>query len=181
MSGIPHCLRRLLRLSPLLLCATGWAQPAGQVSEQDVKAAYVFNFLQFIEWPGGEATAKTELTLCVSAFSPLKRPLTALDGRQGTKARTVRVKLLDPSDIGTCRIVVLDNSDADKVSRAVQTMPDGHGILIIADEATGQSPEVAIALSRQDGRIVFGIDSDAAAKAGLLISSKLQRLAKRTR
>ena len=44
--------------------------------------------------------------------------------------------------------------------------------------AQAMTPEIVIALAQRDGRIVFGINPDAAAKAGLTISSRLLRLAR---
>jgi hypothetical protein len=40
------------------------------------------------------------------------------------------------------------------------------------------NPEIVIALAQQEGRVVFGISPDAANKAGLIISSRLLRLAR---
>jgi len=72
-----------------LLCGA-WtaAHSAEPVAEQDLKAAYIFNFIQFIDWPDSDGAPGNDVTVCVSAFSPLKRALTALDGKQATKGRT---------------------------------------------------------------------------------------------
>jgi hypothetical protein len=176
---------RLLRLIWLGLWAVGAmaaaAQAAPAVEEADLKAAYIFNFIQFIDWPGGESAAGQDMTVCVSPFSPLKRPLTALEGRQTTKGGAVRVKLLEMTDVRPCRVIVLYSSDVMQVLRLVRTLPPGHGILTISDELTFVDPEIVIALSQQEGRIVFGISSEAAARAGLAVSSRLLRLAKVTR
>lgn len=161
------------------LCAAARANPA--VQEMDLKAAYIFNFIQFIDWPGAEAPAGHEMTVCVSPFSPLKRPLTALEGRRTSKGGTVRVKLLEVTDLRPCRVVVLYSSDVVAALQLLRTLPAGHGILTITDELAFVDPEIVIALSQQDGRIVFSISADAAARAGLSISSRLLRLAKVTR
>lgn len=52
-----------------LSCGTG-ARADALVEELDLKAAYVFNFIQFIEWPENEAVASRDWSICVSPFSP---------------------------------------------------------------------------------------------------------------
>jgi hypothetical protein len=176
------CLHRFLRLSLWVLCAVvGQAHAAATAEEVDLKAAYIYNFIQFIDWPEGDAAAGQDLTVCVSPFSPLKRPLAALEGKRTSKGRTVRLKLLEMADMRPCRVIVLYNTDVDPVVRLLQAMPPAHGILTISDDLTFVNPEVVIALSQEEGRVVFGISSDAAARAGLNISSRLLRLAKATR
>jgi len=181
MSHAPRLLR-WIRLSLWALYAVATlARAAPAVEELDLKAAYVYNFIQFVEWPEGDTAAAHDLTVCVSPFSPLKRPLTALEGKQTSKGRTVRVRLLELTDLRSCRVIVLYNSDVEAVVRLLRAMPPAHGILTVSDELTFVNPEVVIALSQQEGRVVFGISSDAAARAGLNISSRLLRLAKATR
>ena len=177
---------RLHTLLVIWLCmacgvATRVAHATEPVAEQDLKAAYIFNFIQFIEWPDNGGTPDNDVTVCVSAFSALKRSLNALDGKQATRGRTVRVRLLDTGAIQGCRVLVLHNAEVEPVLRTLRSLPASHGVLTVADEVTFASPEIVIALDRQDGRVVFGISTDAANKAGLTISSRLMRLAKGTR
>ncbi|MNT68230.1 hypothetical protein D3C72_2064430 [compost metagenome] len=77
-----------------------------------------------------------------------------------------------------CRVLILQNADVEQALRALRTLSQGHGVLTVSDELTFVNPEIVIALTQQEGRIVFGISPDAAAKAGLTISSRLLRLAK---
>lgn len=155
----------------------GQAHAISPVEEPDLKAAYIFNFIQFIEWPDNESAMGSELTVCVSPFSPLKRPLTALEGK-AAKGRSVRIRLLEMASVRECRVLILQNADAEQALRALRTLSQGHGVLTVSDELTFVNPEIVIALTQQEGRIVFGISPDAAAKAGLTISSRLLRLAK---
>lgn len=156
------------------------AHGAEPVGEQDLKAAYIFNFIQFIDWPESEASSN-EFTVCVSPFSPLKRALTALENKQTSKGRTVKIKHLETGAIRDCETLVMHNADAERVLRTLRAAPPGHGILTIADDMTFVDPDIVIALTQQEGRVVFHINPEAATKAGLTISSRLLRLAKGTR
>ena len=70
----------------------GLAHATNPVEEPDLKAAYIFNFIQFIEWPDNDSAMGSELTVCVSPFSPLKRPLTALEGKQAGDELNVSIE-----------------------------------------------------------------------------------------
>ena len=161
---MPTPLATLLRNTLLIvvwaLCWNGGARADAAVDELD------------------EAVANRDWSICVSAFSPLKRSLSALEGKPARKGQPVRVRLLDIGALHKCRVVVFNNADVDSVLRALQALPPGHGILTIADEVTFANPEILVTLSHQDGRIVFGISANAASRAGLTVSSRLLRLAK---
>ncbi|RZJ15292.1 MAG: YfiR family protein [Acidovorax sp.] len=172
-------LRHLLWTGLCMLgCAAGLAQAADPVEELDLKAAYIFNFIQFIEWQDGDQAIDGEWSLCVSPFSPLKRHLTALEGKPARKGQPIRVRLLEPGMLRQCRVLILHSSDIEPVLRALRALPSAHGILTVADEVANNSPEIMITLSQQQSRIVFGVNTEAAARAGLSVSSRLLRLAK---
>lgn len=151
------------------------------VAEQDLKAAYVFNFIQFIDWPDKELQGGADLTLCVSSFSPLRRALLALEGKAVPGGRAVKVRLFEAGELKACRVLVVDRGDAESVAKSLRGLPEAHGILSIADDGTVAAPDVVIVLSRQDGRVVFAVNADAAVRAGLSVSSKLMRLSKSSR
>lgn len=164
-----------------LLCGA-WtaAHSAEPVTEQDLKAAYIFNFIQFIEWPEKQGSGN-EFTVCVSPFSPLKRSLTALENKQTTRGQTIKIRHLEAATLRECEALIVHNPDAEHVLRALRAAPQGHGVLTIADDMTFVDPDIVIALAQSEGRLVFHIHPEAATKAGLTISSRLLRLAKGTR
>ncbi|WP_298209470.1 YfiR family protein [Acidovorax sp.] len=179
MRKTPHlCTRLIAWLCMAFGLGLGTAHAMEPVGELDLKAAYVFNFLQFIGWPDSNGAPTNDLTLCVSSFSPLKRPLAALDGKQAAKGRALRVKLLEASALPGCHVAVLDSADVEPVLRALHALPAAHGVLTVSDTTIFYSPDIVIALAKEEGRIVFSIHSEAATKAGLTISSRLLRLAK---
>lgn len=168
----------LLTLWLWVACGTGAARADNAVGESELKAAYVFNFIEFIEWPNTDGSADGDVNVCVSAFSPLRRALTGLEGKNTSRGRTVKIMLLDTAAVRACRVLILHNTDAEPALRTLRSLPPGHGILTISDEVTFVNPDIVIALTQQQGRVVFGISAEAASRAGLTISSRLMRLAK---
>ncbi len=151
------------------------------LAEQDLKAAYIFNFIQFIEWPEKQGSGN-EFTVCVSPFSPLKRSLTALENKTDHPGPgPIKIRHLEAATLRECEAVIVHNPDAEHVLRALRAAPPGHGVLTIADDMTFVDTDIVIALAQSEGRVVFHIHAEAATKAGLTISSRLLRLAKGTR
>lgn len=175
---LARTLHRLAAGACVLLCAAGLAHATDAVEELDLKAAYIFNFIQYVEWQAMDQGVDGEWPVCVSPFSPLKRPLTALEGRPARRGQPIRVRLLDVALLRQCRVLVLHSSDLDLVLRALRLLPPGHGILTVADEDSANAPEVMITLGQQQSRVVFGVNTDATARAGLSVSSRLLRLAR---
>lgn len=174
--------RPLLWIGVFLLCCAGRFAHAGDVVEElDLKAAYIFNFIQFVEWQETDQAVDGEWPVCVSPFSPLKRPLTALEGRPARKGQPIRVRLLDPALLRQCKVLILHSSDIEPVLRALRALPSAHGILTVADEPGLSAPEIMITLGQQSSRIVFGVNTDATARAGLSVSSRLLRLSRTAR
>lgn len=175
----------LVRLTWWLLLVTAcalaqqrqaWAQ--SPVAEHDLKAAYIFNFIQFVEWPADISGGTKDWNLCVSAFSPLLRSLSALEGRPLPNGQNIRTRFIDPSDVWDCRMLVLQQADVERLSKLPEPVLGSPGILTLSDDPLAIRTGVMIALSEQGGRIVFDINTTAARKAGLKISSRLLRLAR---
>lgn len=176
----------LLRLSWYLLlaaaCMLSWQHPAQAqqpVSEHDMKAAYILNFIQFVEWPTDSPGEAKDWSLCVSALSPLMRPLHALHGKELPNGQQVRVRLFDPGNAQECRILVLQGADLERTAH--QPLQGRRGVLTLSDDPAALRAGVMIGLVEQRGRIVFDVDHTAATRAGLVVSSRLLRLARTVR
>lgn len=149
-----------------------------KIGESDLKAAYVLNFIQFIEWPQGDGSAGADWIICVSPFSPLKRALMAWEGKPARKSHPIRIRLWEANELDNCRVLVLNGADTDRALQALRALPGRKAVLTIADGSVSTPPDIMIALYRQDDRIVFDINADAIGKAGLTVSSRLMRLSR---
>jgi hypothetical protein len=177
----PPRLHRTLLAGLCLLAGCALAQE--RVGENELKAAYVFNFIQFVEWPQGDGRAGAEWTICVSPFSPLKRSLMALEGRPARKDNAIRIRLWEEAnELGDCRVLVLDGvADTERALKALRDTPGRKAVLTIADGAASPPPDIMIALFREGNRIVFDINADAIGRSGLTVSSRLLRLSRGAR
>lgn len=171
--------RRLLSLC-LALCLHGVTAGvhAQQVSDADVKAALVYNFMVFVEWPDEGQARRAPLTICVAAASELQTSFQALRDKKVRGLPIVIQGLHASDDMATCRVLYIDQH-----LRAqwplIRKKLAGSSLLTIADPAISRIEGAVIDLVTADNKIGFEVDSIAARDANLLVSSKLLRLARK--
>jgi uncharacterized protein DUF4154 len=175
--------RRVKFLVRLLCCclATGCAAVRAQqvaVPEYALKAAYIYHFIQFTDWPEAKLRELNAFTLCIAADNPLTTALMAMGDRAAHK-KPIVIRTLPSRAYSDCQIVVLgaaQNDGAEVISAQVPAF-----ILTIADDPNQTRDNVIIALLVEEGRAAFSINLTRAHADGLEISSKLLRLARSVR
>jgi len=158
----------------LLLPSVPLAQP---VNESELKAAFIYNFILFTEWPVDTAFERGTLSICVRPNGVLQQPLQRLTDKS-VNGRKIAVRPLVPADmLRACHVVFLDAGDRDywkKIRTDAAQLP----LLTISDDGEFVPEGGIIVLEMSHDRIVFDIDTRAAGKARLVLSSKLLRLAR---
>jgi hypothetical protein len=158
-------------LASIAIVAAGAAGAAQEMPlEYRVKAAYLFNFLKYVEWP--VADASRPLVLCVAGRNPFGDVLLETISGERIADREVTARTITEPDAGCDAIFVPRDTMAAPYLRAAP------GALTV-----GEAPDFlvngGIILFVQDGRNVrFQISEDQASRAGLRISSRLLRLSR---
>ena len=170
-------------MAPVCLALLFLAPPSSAVetmtaNEKDLKVAFLYNFALYTEWP---LPLGDGLTFCVLGRDEMGAALDVLTTRQiGGKPVIVR-HLNSPdalADIGGCHMIyAVATSDAKlgKFAGELRQKP----VLRVAD--TVNTDFAMIALARDGNRLVFDIDNTSVRAAGLILSSKLLRLARSVR
>jgi hypothetical protein len=166
--GASQCLAVVL----VVIAATA-ALPAQDVPiEYRVKAAYLFNFAKFVEWPSSAGDGP--LTICVAGRNVFGDVLadTVRGELIGNRAIVSRV-ILEPEP--GCHIVFVPRGAATPAYlKAARTTP-----VLTVGEASDFIEQGGIATFLiQGGNVRFAIDASAAERAGLRISSRLLRLSR---
>jgi hypothetical protein len=159
-------------LCALALSATAASEP---VQENDMKAAFVFNFAVFTEWPEAALSDGAPISLCAGAANPMLTALTQLNDKLVNGHRiTVRAS---GAPLRTCHVLVLDRHDRARWPQIKRELA-GANVLTVSDDRGISEDGAMIGLSTEDQRIGFDIDLGAARGARLVLSSKLLRLAR---
>jgi hypothetical protein len=173
-AGNPFCLRTLRWLAALLFVGASvvFAQPD---SEPQLEAAYLVNFLKYIEWP---ASNRGTATICLFGRDTLGPFLSGHEGRLiGGKELRIR-RVSSPDDMSSCQMVYIPDVEEARIGavlRWVQGMP-----ILAASNADGFARSGGgIELLRNSGRVQFIVNADTLSRHGLTPSSQMMRLANR--
>lgn len=157
------------------------APAAASVGESDVKAAFVLNFIKFVEWPASAFSSPEDpIVFSVLGDDPVATSLASLDGKKVSGRRVVVRKVPGLPALGRCHVLFVGASEKAALAPilgAVQRWP----ALTVADFEGFAERGGTIGFVRQDDRVGFEINEEAALKAGLKVNAKLLYLGKRTR
>jgi hypothetical protein len=145
-------------------------------SEHDLKAAYVFNILRFIE---KRAVGKPGefLTLGVHAAGPIESSLRALEGTpvRGSKLRIQRVE--QDSDVRGCEVVFFGRSHG-KSAQSIHSAAAQAGVLTIGNDAEFLPAGGMIALVVESRKVIIELNLEAIVATGWVASSHLLEMAR---
>jgi hypothetical protein len=148
-------------------------------SEYELKAAFLFNFAKFVDWPPNTfAEPKDPFTVCVLGTDPFGGALDdALRGKFIAEHPVSVTRVKRVADIIRCQILFVSAPESHHLPEVLVKLR-GDCVLIIGETDDFASSGGVIQFTLEDNRIRFLINPDAADRAGLKISSKLLALAK---
>lgn len=160
----------------LALVSAAAARAEGSL-EYAVKAAYLYKFAPFVDWPPGAfPTPTSPFTVCVFGDDPFGGSLEeAVRGQSVVGRRVVVRKLAQVNGEQDCQVLYVGRSSRQSPAealRAVRSLP----VLTVTDDAQGMSGGIVQFVLRQ-GHVRFALDADQARASGLGLSSKLMALA----
>lgn len=144
--------------------------------EYQVKAVFLYNFTQFVEWPAAVFTGPSEpFIIGILGNDPfglyLDQTLTG-ENKMGHPMIVQRFK--DVKDISNCHILFISQPEQESEALAVTK---SRSILTVSDISDFLSQGGMVRFFNKDNRIRFQINPTAAKTGNLIISSKLLRLA----
>jgi len=169
-----------LLLAPLLSPIVRPADPqARSPSEYEVKAAFVYNFARFIEWPpeaypDGVAGLVAPL-LGDDPFPGVPGEVLRGKSAQGRALATRRLRW--GQDVQGCHILYVSPSERARLGQILENVR-GQSILTIGDTDGFAQLGGIVNFVLEDGKVRFEINPESAGRARLRISSRLLTLAR---
>jgi hypothetical protein len=179
-------LRLNLRNGPALLAALAlvltFTMQRGALAfdsvEPQVKAAMLYNFTHFVEWPSSTwKDASTPVVLGVVGPDSFAQLVEIIVKDRRSSGRSIQVRRTQrPTESKGCQLLFVSSSEKKHMGEYLRAA-EGNGILTVSDlpgfvQAGGMIEFVLV-----DGSVHFEINAAAANKAGLMLSSDLLRLA----
>jgi hypothetical protein len=167
-------------IAPLVIASALAATVAAQrkFDEREVKATFLFNFAQFVDWPGASfSSAQAPLVIGVLGVDPFGAILDAVVRGEAIRNRPLAVARFDRvEDVGVCHILFVSSSEEAQYERIAEALR-GRAILTVGDSTGFASGGGMIRFITENNRIRLRINLAAARSAGLTISSQLLRAA----
>ncbi len=168
-----HCL--FITLFFVLISA---ALADAAVDEYKVKAAMIFNFAKFVDWPVGSFGSDNRFTYCIAGKSPLSATMQQMQGKL-IKERSVLVRHIDrPAEVSGCQVLFIAQSEGSHLSSYFLEASRSSSVTISDVEQFVDSGGI-IGFTEEDNKIRFEINQETARKRGIKISSHLLGLARR--
>ena len=150
-----------------------------QYSEYEIKAAYIFNFAKFIDWPANSNHIKDTIVLGVYKNDPFGIVLEkTMLGRKVNGKEWKIVRVSRTSDLIKCNIAFFSNLSKSEIINVLEKLKN-YPVLTIGDEIPGFCESGGmINFTPQFSQHQFEINNDEASHHQIVISPKLLLLAK---
>ncbi len=146
-----------------------------------IKAAFLYNFAKFTEWPAGSfPDSAAPLDVCVFGADPFGGALESIAGKT-IRGRRVAVHKVASIEAGAaCHLLFISASEATRLTGILESLR-GRPVLTIAEiPGFARSGGIINLKTNPDDRIRFEINIGIAKRVGLRLSSKLLNLAEIT-
>jgi hypothetical protein len=163
------------------LPASPAAEP-GSASEYAVKAAFLYQLAQYVEWPAANpppaGPAEGAFVIGVLGADPFGRALDALAERKKLGGRALAVRRYKKlQDVGDCQLLFVARSEEARLEEVMARfgrLP----VLLVGDSPGFAERGLHVNFFLAEERVRFEINLEASRRAGLQVSAKLLRLAR---
>jgi len=147
-----------------------------QPSEYQVKAVFLYNFGQFVEWPRETFdTPQAPFVICVLGEDPFGKTLDDVVRGESIGARSLVVRRFrETEEAADCNILFVGRGAAERLDEALAATR-GRSVLTVTDIEGAERQGAIIVLYEDKSRIRMRINLAAAKASHLVISSKLLR------
>lgn len=150
-----------------------------QVDEYQVKAAFLLNFVRFVDWPPTAfESASSPIVIGIVGEDPFGDEIDRLVEHKTVNGHAVEIRRFhDWKSLGKCHVLFVSGSDRQQAAKVIDAVR--RSAVMTVGEAEGFAQAGGICnFTREGARIGFEINVNAATRAGLTLSSRLLALAR---
>jgi len=147
--------------------------------ERSVKAAFVYKFLDYVEWPPAEfVDAQSPFVIGILGSDAMVAELSRLAANRTVAGRPVEIRGIKRGDpLSSLHVVFVARNEAAQLPPVARLAQAEH-VLLVTEVDTAAPPGAMINLVNVDGRIRFDVALEPAEKAGIRLSSRLLAVAR---
>jgi len=167
-----------LKQLTLLACTLLLVSAQAPTREYQVKAAFLFNFTQFIEWPSASfSSSSSPLVIGVLGKNPFGNYLEETVSGETVHGHPLLVQHYKTvEEIKNCHILFLNITDATKIDQVIESAKS-KSVLTVSDGVNFMKQGGMIRFFTRKNKIQFQVNTELTKSANLTVSSKLLRLA----
>jgi hypothetical protein len=162
----------------VLFCAIAAAQ-SDQPGEYDVKAAFLFNFTKFVEWPENAfVDSNAPIVIGVIGEDPFGESLVRIVAGQKAQGRGIEIaKYRYGDNLRRCHVLFISASERQHRAPILASLQEA-SVLTVSDIDGFAEAGGAIQFVVQENRVRFVVNLEVATQSKLRVSAKLLALAR---
>jgi hypothetical protein len=170
--------RRFVAAALTAVGLTGGSGAAQSLAAPELKAAFLFNFAQFMEWPAETVPAGSPLALCIVDDVAVADALEKTVNGRTVEGHSLTVKRLKTgSPLPPCHLLYTAGPDLKRSLEAIEAVK-GVFVLTVSDAARFAETGGMVELFVESDRMRFAVNVDALHRARVRLSSRVLGLAK---
>jgi hypothetical protein len=170
-------------LAAITAAAFTWPSAAAESRlEYEVKAAFLYNFAKFVEWPvGAFPDADSALELCIYGDDPFGPIIDRIVQSRTVQGRPIIVQHeVETTSLSACHLLFVGPVASEEMARIVQ-LTGGTPVLTVGETDWFIDSGGMIRLFLEGGKVRFEVNAGVAEQAQLKVSSQLLKLARTVR
>jgi len=166
-----------MALALALLAVPCLQAQASRPTDYDVKAAYLYNFGRFVEWPATVTSNRDSFTVCVLGQDPFGPALDATLAGETIGGKNVTAKRIStPQEAVRCHILFVSSAEDSRLNKIIEAL-DKEAVLTVSDMPKFSQRGGMIQFVLEGKKVRFEVDLGAVQHAGLTLSSELLKVA----
>ena len=172
-----NSLRLTLRLFLMMASLSAVCRGQKVADEYEVKAAFLYNFTKFVEWPAA-AEPSPSFVICVLGDDPFESVIDRMAAGKKVNGRTLQIRRLKEAAGARqqCHIVFVGAAEKAKAAKLIE-ITKGTPVLTVGESREFVRTGGHVFLSTEMGHVRVVINDAATQAAGLKVSAKLMTLA----
>jgi hypothetical protein len=167
----------LAALALAVLAAPLGAAPEPRAAEYEVKAAYLYNFAKFVEWPA--ASGRDTFVLGILGRDPFGPLLDAVMAGKNVSGRRLTIRrFASVEEVEGVDMLFIASSESARVGEVLKRV-EGVPTLTVGETDGFVGRGGMLGFRVMDEVVRFDVDLDQSSRAGLKVSSQLVRVARK--
>lgn len=169
----------MLRVGSVVVatCLAGLAVlGAQQLPDASLRAAFLFNFARFTEWPAPALPLGESLRICVDDLAVFDALRESFEGKSTGNHVVTATRLTTPGSTGRCHVAYLSRLPKTGAERLFADLSGAH-VLTVGDDAAALRAGAVAHFFVENRRLRFAVSLPHMSRAALQLSSRLLSLA----